>query len=156
MGSTLPSAAQPTHDVRDTPSLRWRNWPLADRPHWSWLMIAGILSVAGLVAYVGESWLFAFIVAIGLSITLWQYFVPVDFEVGHLGLRQTALGRTRLVPWHAIQAYQPRATGVVLYQRYDPTKIDLLCSLFVPFPADADETLAALREQLVHAVELPE
>ena len=51
------------------------------------------------------------------------------------------LGRTRLVPWHAIRAYQLRPTGIVLYQRSDPGNFDLLRSMFVPYPPDADELL---------------
>ena len=35
----------------------------------------------------------------------------------------------RLVPWHAIRAYQLRSTGVVFFQRADPTPIDLLQQL---------------------------
>ena len=43
--------------------------PLADHPRWSWLVIAGILAVTGMVAYVGESWLFALVVAAGAEKT---------------------------------------------------------------------------------------
>jgi hypothetical protein len=55
-----------------------------------------------------------------------------------------------------VRAYQLRPTGVVLYRRDDPTTVDLLRSLFVPFPADEDSMLCALREHLPHAVELPQ
>jgi hypothetical protein len=155
MSSTAPSVVRPIHNERDAPGMCWRSWPLADRPRSSWLMIAGILALSAMVAYVGESWLFAAIVAAGLATTLWQFLVPVDYELGSLGLQRSALGRSRLVPWHAIQAYQLRTKGVVLYRRYDPTKIDLLRSLFLPLPVDGDEALAVLRQHLSHAVELP-
>jgi len=55
-----------------------------------------------------------------------------------------------------VRAYQLRPTGVVLYQRGDPSTFDLLRSLFVPYPADEDEMLCAMREHLTHAVELPQ
>jgi hypothetical protein len=113
------------------------------------------LGVGGIAAYLSSSWLMGLAAAAGLSATLWQFLLPVAYEIHSLGVRRQALGRTRLVPWHAIRSYQPRTTGVVLYQRPDPTKVDLLRSMFVPYPADEDEMLCALRQHLQHAVELP-
>ena len=120
------------------------------------LAIAGLLSIAAVVSYTGESWLFALAVTVGLAATLWQLFVPVEYEIGPLELRWSALRRTRSVPWHAIRAYQPRSTGVVFYRRDIPAKIDLLSSVFLPYSTDADEVLAAIRQHLSHAIELPE
>ena len=57
--------------------------------------------------------------------------------------------------WQAVRAYQLRSTGVVLFQQPDPSAIDLLRSIFIPYPADEDELLCALRDYLSHAVELP-
>jgi hypothetical protein len=128
---------------------------MIDHARWSWLAIVGILLVAGVVVLLGGGWLIAAVFAVGLLITLWQFFVPAEYEVSALGLRRTAFGRTRLVPWHAVRAYQLRATGVVLYQQFDPGTIDLLRSLFVPYPADEDEMICALRHYLSHAIEVP-
>jgi hypothetical protein len=155
MGSTVPSVVRTICEDHDAIEVSWRSWPLVDRPRLSWLAIAGVLSLAAGVAYVGESWWFALAVTAGLAATLWQLFVPVDYEIGPLGLRWSALGRSRSVPWHAIQTYQPRSTGVVLYRRDNPAKIDLLGSVFLPYSSDADEVLAALRQHLSHAMELP-
>jgi hypothetical protein len=119
------------------------------------LAFVGIAVVAGVVAYLGQSWMFALLMAIGLAITLWQFFVPVEFEVGPAGLQRSALGRAQLLPWHAVQAYQVRSSGVAFFQRHDPTKVDLLRSIFLPYPDDRDAMLAALRQHLSHAVELP-
>lgn len=137
------------------PLLRWRCWPLVDRARWSWLAPVGVVVVGGIVVYMSGSWLLGPLVAAGLAATLWQCFVPVHYEIAALGLRRSALGRSRLVPWQAVRAYQLRSTGIVLYQRPDPTKVDLLRSIFVPYPADEDELLCAVRENLAHAVELP-
>jgi hypothetical protein len=156
MGSTVPGVVRPVDEDRSAHVTRWRSWPSVERPRWSWLVIVGIASIVGMVAYVGQSWLFALLMAIGLAITLWQLFVPVDYEIGPVGLQRSALGRTRLLPWHAVQAYQARSTGVVLYQCHDPMTVDLLRSLFLPYPDDPEEMLAGLRQHLSHAVELPE
>jgi hypothetical protein len=135
--------------------LRWRRWPLVDNRQWSWLTIVGILAVGGIVSYFSSSWLAALLAMAGLTTTLWQFFVPVRYDLGPLGLRRSALGRTTFLGWQAVRAYQLRPTGAVLFTRPDPTAIDLLRSVFVPYPAEEDEALLALRNYLPHAVELP-
>jgi hypothetical protein len=156
MGTTFPRTTPPKGEVHVAqPSLRWRRWPLVNHVRWSWLVIVGILAVAGMVWYLGESWLLAAAAAVALVATLWQFFVPIHYEIGESGLRFTSLGRTRLVSWHAVRAYQIRTTGVVLYQRPDPAGIDCLRSLFLPYPSAAIDAQRALRQHLSHAVELP-
>jgi hypothetical protein len=91
-----------------------------------------------------------------LAATLWQFLFPVTFEISSVGIRRQALRRTRLVPWHAVRAYQLRQNGIVLFQRQDPIAIDYLRSIFVPNPPDEDELLCAVRLNLSHVVELPE
>jgi hypothetical protein len=44
---------------------------------------------------------------------------------------------------------------MLLFQRPDPTAIDVLRSVFIPFPIDDDEAVCALRDYLSHALELP-
>jgi hypothetical protein len=136
-------------------TIRWRTWPLADHAPWSWVALLGALIVGAAVYWLGGGWLLAVFSVAGLAATLWQFLLPVVYELGALGLRHQVLGRSWIVPWYAVRAYQLRPTGVVLYQRGDPVKIDLARSLFVPYPADADEMLCALREHLSHAIELP-
>jgi hypothetical protein len=157
MGSTFRSATQSDTQGESAPAaLRWRSWPLVDYARWSWLAIVGILTIAEIVVYLGGSWLLAAAAAMGLAATLWQFFVPVRYEAGALGVRRTVLGRTRYVPWHAIRAYHLRTTGVIFFQHAEPSQVDLLRSFFLPYPADADELLCALRQHLPHAVELPQ
>jgi hypothetical protein len=140
----------------DTAVIRWRDWPLVDQRRWSWVVPAGVLAMGATVWYVGGGWLGSLAAMAGLVATSWQFFLPVDFELDSLGIRRKALGRVQIVPWRAVRAYQPRPTGVVLYQCHEPTKLDVLRSLFVPYPADEDEMLCAMREHLSHAVELPQ
>ena len=158
MGSTVRSIGRTEgEESSSSPSttIRWRNWPLVDDWRWSWILPAVILGVGVLVARLAGGWLVG-IVAVGtLAVALWQYLLPVTYEVCSLGVRRYAFGRMRLVPWSAIHAYQLRSTGVVFFQRSDPTTVDLLNSLFVPYPSDEDEVVVAVRLYLPQAVELP-
>ena len=135
-------------------TLTWRTWPLADRWRWSWLVVV-LLAIVGVGVWIlGGGFLLAIATTGGLATTLWQFFLPVEYEVAAHGLRRRVLGRTRLVPWHAIRAYRLRPAGVVFYQRSDPSNFDLLRSIFVPYPSDADELLCAVRQHASHATEL--
>lgn len=105
--------------------------------------------------WLGGGWLLGLTVILALALALWQFLLPVTFEFCSLGVRRYALGRVRLVPWEAIRAYQLRTSGVVFFQHSDPTTIDVVKSLFVPYPNEEDEVVAALRPYLPHAAELP-
>jgi hypothetical protein len=157
MGSTIRSTGPPILlHTTTTESIRWRSWPLVDHASWSWTVIAGIALIGGFVVWMGGSWILATLVIAALAVIFWQYLVPVSFELTPLGLRRYALRRVRLVPWQAIRAYQLRTTGVIFFQRPTPTKIDVLSGLFVPYPADEDEMVVAVRMYLPHATELTE
>ncbi len=157
----MPSTVRTTDHVAQEQAspLRWRCWPLMDHPRWSWLAVALVIVVVGFVWYFGGGWFLSVAAAIGLAATIWQFWVPIDYEIDPLGVRRYAARRTRLVPWHAVRAYQLRPTGVVLYPHGDPTKLDLLRSMFVPFPPhtdQADQIVSTMREHLAHAKELPQ
>jgi hypothetical protein len=156
MGSTVRSLTQQV-EAESTPSvtIRWRSWPLAEDWRWSWMLPVGILGVGALVSGLGGGWLVGVIAVVALALTVWQFLLPVTYEICSPGLRRYALGRMRLVPWAAIRAYQLRSTGVVFFQRSDPTAVDLMSCLFVPYPSDEDEVVVAVRLYLPHASELP-
>ena len=142
---------------REVPAvLSWRSWPLVDHARWSWLVPLGVLAVGALAVTLSGSWLMGMFAVVVVTLSMWQFWLPVTFEIDSQGLRRWALGRPRLVPWAAVRAYQPRATGIVLFQRPDPLPIDALRAIFVPYADDEDETLCAVRQYLPLAVELPE
>jgi hypothetical protein len=156
MGSTIRSLAK--QDEAESPAsatIRWRSWPLVADLRWSWVLPVGILCLGALVWWHDGGWLLGLVAATALALTMWQYLLPVTYEISSLGVRRYAWGRMRLVPWSAIRAYQLRSTGVILFQRGEPTAIDLVRSLFVPYPRDADEVVVAIRLYLPHAVEMP-
>lgn len=150
--TTAPFAAE--GDPAPPATLRWRSWPLVDRPRWSWLAPIIMVTAGLVVANLAQSWLAGAAATAALGAALWEVLLPVRYEIDSLGLYRSVLGRARRVPWHAVRSYQPRETGVVLFQRPDATAVDALRGLFVPYAADEDETLLSMRQYLRHAVEL--
>jgi hypothetical protein len=155
MGSTVRTAdSRAEGEATSGTVLRWRSWPLAENPSWSWLVPAAIVGTGFLIWSVGGGWLLAVLSAIGATITLWQFLLPVTYEISALGVHRQAFRRTRLVPWQAVRALRLRPTGIVLFRRTDPIALDLLGSLFVPYPPDEDDLLYAVRQYVPHAVDL--
>ena len=136
-------------------TLRWRSWPLVDHPRWLPSVFSGLLLVGGAVWWFSRSWPAALIALACLAAALWQYLLPVTYEIHALGLSRYALGRTQILPWHAIRSFQPRSTGIMLFQRTDPTPMDAYNGWFLPYSKDEDETLCSIRQHLRHAVEMP-
>lgn len=145
----------PTREPFSPTVLRWRDWPLVDHGRWSWTVPVGVLSIGALAGYVSTNWLVGAAAAVALAATLWQFLLPAEYELNSVGFSREVLGHSRLVPWQAVRAFQPRATGIVFFQRDDPTPIDALRSEFLPYASDEDETLCTVRHFLPHAVELP-
>lgn len=155
MGSTVRSLMQYVEAESPSATIRWRSWPLADNLRWSWVLPTGTLAVGALVALLAGSWSIGIVAVGALALAFWQFLLPVTYEISSLGIRRYALGYMRLVPWTAIRSYQLRTTGLLFFQCGEPTPVDLLSSLFVPYPSDEDEVVVAVRLYLPHASELP-
>jgi hypothetical protein len=156
MGSTVRSLIHEAESESTTAAtIRWQSWPLIEHLRISWLLPAAIGGIAAFVWILGGGLLVALITIVALILAMWQFLLPVTFEICSLGVRRYAFGRMRLVPWSAIRAFQLRTTGVVFFQRPDPAGVDIMKSFFVPYPGDEDEMVVAVRLYLQHAVELP-
>jgi hypothetical protein len=116
MGSTVRSLTQQVEvESSQLATIRWRDWPLANDWRRSWLLPAGILCVGALVGWLGGGWLIGLVAIAAIALAMWQYLLPMTYEINSQGIRRYALGRMRLVPWTAIRAYQLRSTGVVFF-----------------------------------------
>lgn len=155
MGSTVRSSTPPyQQQMLSTGTLGWQSWPLVEHWKWSWLVPVGVLGIGGLV-YVGStSILLAGFSVIVLAFSVRSFLLPTKYEITSLGLRRLFARRIRIVPWQVIRAYQPRATGVLLFRHPEPAPIDVLRGMFVPYPDEADELLMALKLYLPHANEM--
>jgi hypothetical protein len=128
---------------------------MLDHIAWSWLLPLGIALVGLFVFWMGSSVLLAIAAMIAVAVAMWPMWLPTTFEVTSLGLRRKTPRRIRLIPWTAIRSYQLRTTGAMLFQHPEPSVLDIVSGLFVPYPDDPDELIVALRLYLPHATEVP-
>jgi hypothetical protein len=98
--------------------------------------------------------LIGFAAAAGLAATLRDFLLPITYEIQSVGLRRDSIWRSSVIPWQAVRSYEIRPTGVLLYRIINPSKLDVLGSLFIPYASAPDEVIIALRQHLSHALEL--
>jgi hypothetical protein len=117
-------------------------WPLKERPVESLLLLA---AAAGLSCFAGwwtRQPLVAGGVAAALAVTLWRTWLPVTFEIGLSGIKQTVLGRSRRISWSAIRSYEIQPNGVLLSPDAQLVPLSALRGLYLPWQGQREKVLA--------------
>jgi len=117
-------------------------WPLRQRPVESALLLAMAAGVGCFVGWWTRQPLVGGGVAAALAIVLWRTWLPVTFEVGISGIRQSVLGRGRRISWSAIRSHEIQPDGVLLSP--DPQLVPLspLRGLYLPWLDQREKVLA--------------
>ena len=150
--------AIPPAPESDPLELQWRHWPLAAYLPWSLVVPVTIVATGFVVSVVYGSPIAGVVAALVLAVSLAGFLLPREFIVHSGGFQRAWLGpvgRSRVHSWHALRAYQPRATGLALFDRPHPVPLAVLRAEFLPYGDDPDELLCAVREFAPHAEELP-
>ena len=138
---------------RDAGGLRWRSWPARENPLRAALTVAALCVLGLTIGWLTRQTVLAWFGAGTMAISMWRFFLPVDFEFGVRGVDQVVLGRRRHRPWASIHAYKTCLDGVLLLPCRDFCLMDMLFSLYLPWPGHRGEVLAQLREHLGEPLE---
>ncbi len=124
------------------PSVRWRIWPLLDRPGRG-VAVLSAMAFAGLVAQwaTGRPQL-GLLVSVVLVTSVWRFFLPTSFELDRNGIDQRRFGHRRRIPWKAIRRLERCAAGVLILHHADDCPMDRLRGLFLPWGEKRREVLA--------------
>jgi hypothetical protein len=142
---SIPTAQSSTRLRPAPPPVRWRSWPIVERPRSALLAFFGLALVA-IVAYwiTGQPHLAGMAVA-ALVLAGWRFYVPIWYELDVDGVHQSVLRHRRLIAWTAIGGCEPAAEGVVLLPRSDAVLFDVLAGLYLPWSNQREEVLANVR-----------
>ena len=132
----------PRHaDIAVLEPIRWRSWPLRERPRWLIPVVLGLAAIGVLVhGYTGSAALTCLALSAAI-VALWRFFLPVIFEVNEAGVEQWLFGRGQRLPWQAIQQFRVCRSGVLLVPRGQRTELAPLGSLYMPLSSDRDRVL---------------
>jgi len=145
----LPAQPDETEPIEGPPApIRWRSWPLTERPGRTGLVLLALLAATLLVRLMTGRMLLALLALAALVTALWRYFLPVEFELDDHGVEQSLLGWRRQVPWSAIGRYEVCRAGVLLVPTNDHTPMSAFAGLFLPFADNRDAVLLRLRYYL--------
>ena len=125
--------------------LHWREWPLRDHPLRAAAVVAAMLAAGLIIAWTsGQAHLAWFGVA-ALAIAMWQFFVPVDYDLGPGGVGLSQFGRRRRLAWLSIRGYEVCPQGVLLLPCEAPCLADVPAGVFLAWSWRRDEVLAHVR-----------
>ena len=152
---STPSTATVDHEMLE---LRWRHWPL--RAYWPWSLLVplGIVAAGIVVSVVCGQAVPGVLAGLVLVWSLVRFLLPQEYIAHSGGFQRLWFGRVgaeRIRSWQALRAYQLRATGLALFDRFPRVPLHVLRGQFLPYGNDPDELLCAIREFAPHAEELP-
>jgi hypothetical protein len=134
--------------LADLPSaLRWRSWPLVERPTLAWAGVGVLLAISIAVGFVAASLATGGLAFAALLLSVWRSMVPVDFELGPDGITQTILGRKRHLRWREFGVVRTGPRGLLLLLTDQPTAFDVLRGVYVPWGKHRDTIQAIIQHQ---------
>jgi hypothetical protein len=132
--------------------IRWRSWPLRQRPLIAMLAALGLAAIGALIDFVFASQAIVLVAMIALGLAGWRLFVPIDFTVDEGGVKQQWLRRRRYDDWNTFRAFSSLAHGCILWPNENCCPLDAARGLFLPYSRQEAGLVVLLRR---HLVELP-
>lgn len=140
------SMPQPVTRRGPPPPIRFRHWPFAAGGWTTLELIVPLTLVLVAVGGVTRSAGLTVMAAGFLTVAMWKFFVPTEYEINLQGVSEEVLGRRRRIPWSLVDSYSPAPLGVVLDVRRSPGRSRK--KIYVPFADHRDDMLAALAHYL--------
>jgi hypothetical protein len=116
------------------------NWPLRDHPKRSVCLILITTLTSLLAGMMAESFSMGLLVWTALAIASWRYWLPVHYEIGPYGIRQTVWKHVRRVSWQQVGRLEFRQHGIRFFPDHDPAQLANLRGLYV-YHSGKEETL---------------
>ena len=116
------------------------HWPLRDHPNRSICLLLVITLTALLTGMMADSFSMGLLVCITLVIASWRYWLPVHYEIGPYGIRQTVWKHVRRVSWQQVGRIEFRQQGIRFFPDHDPAQLANLRGLYI-YHSGKEETL---------------
>ncbi|MCD4707147.1 MAG: hypothetical protein K8S62_05355 [Candidatus Sabulitectum sp.] len=126
-------------------TLEWVSFPMKERPGATVALIA-IMLVSAFAASVmmGNIWWGIIGLAL-LFLSMWSYFLPVEFIMDSTGVRKKSPFGTEIRKWGEVRSIIPDANGVLLSPFKEPTRLAKFRGLGIQFSGNREEVLEFIR-----------
>jgi hypothetical protein len=128
--------------------VRWRIWPVRDDALKGVAVVAGLLLVGIVVGLLTARVYLALLAFAAVTVPMWRFLLPVEYEINGKGVDQWVLGRWRQIPWYTIRRYKVRNAGVLLLPDEDRSGLAPLRGLYLPWRTHREEVLAQVSHYL--------
>lgn len=116
------------------------NWPLRNDRNRSVVLVLGLLATSIFAGVMAGSYTMGLLIGFALVIASWRYWLPVTYEIGPYGIRQTVCKRVRRISWRQVGRVEFRPHGIRFFPDHDPSQLANLRGLYVCYPGQ-EETL---------------
>jgi hypothetical protein len=130
------------------PDLIVNSWPLRDEPLAATITLAVALTVSIAAGYLAGSLLFGLASAAALLLALRGWWLPVEYQLNELGVKQTIFGRGQRTPWHDWGGYRLHSRGVILLPEAVASPLDTLRGIYIPYLHQRDELVEIVERHL--------
>ncbi|OPX29293.1 MAG: hypothetical protein B1H09_06535 [Gemmatimonadaceae bacterium 4484_173] len=137
-----------TVDSAGKETLEWVSFPMRERPKATVALVA-IMLVSSFAASVmmGNIWWGIIGLAL-LFLSMWNFFLPVEFIMDSAGVRKKSPFGTEVKKWEEVRSIIPDANGVLLSPFKEPTRLAKFRGLSVQYSGNREEVLEFIRARI--------
>ncbi len=129
-------------------TLEWVSFPMKERPKATVaLILIMLVSSFAASAMMGNVWWGIIGLAL-LFLSMWSYFLPVNFIMDSEGVRKKSPFGTEVRKWREVRSIVPDANGVLLSPFKEPTRLAKFRGLGVQFSGNREEVLEFIRARI--------
>ncbi len=137
-----------TNDVTGNETLEWVSFPMKERPKAAVALVAIILvSAFAASTMMGNFWWGIIGIAL-LFLSMWSFFLPVEFRMDSVGVRKKSPFGTEVRKWREVRSIVADPNGVLLSPFKEPTRLAKFRGLGVQFSSNREEVLEFIRARI--------
>ncbi|MCK5130980.1 MAG: hypothetical protein KAR40_02380 [Candidatus Sabulitectum sp.] len=135
-------------DTAGTETLEWISFPMKERPRATVALVVIMLTSSFAASVMmGNVWWGIIGLAL-LFLSMWSYFLPVEFIMDSTGVRKKSPFGTEVRKWKEVRSIVPDANGVLLSPFKEPTRLAKFRGLSVQFSGNREEVLEFIRARI--------
>lgn len=132
----------------DNDTLEWVSWPMKEKPGATVVLVVIMLVSAFAASVMMENIWWGIIGIALLLLSMWSYFLPVEFVMDSAGVSKKSLFGKEVRKWREVRSIVTDANGVLLSPFKEPTRLAKFRGLGVQFSGNREEVLEFIRARI--------
>jgi len=137
-----------TSEFTGQETLEWVSFPMRERPKATVALVVIMLVSSFAASVMMENVWWGVIGLALLFLSMWNYFLPVQFVMDSKGVRKRSPFGTEVRKWEEVRSIVPDANGVLLSPFKEPTRLAKFRGLSVQYSGNREEVLEFIRARI--------